>query len=85
MTSGPRPPRRPARADVPAEPLQRPPNKWVLLRGDLLVLVLAAIGLLINWWRPYELSDVMMVGFGVAIVWVGYRMWLKNQAYDRAE
>ena len=66
-------------------PRQRPPNKWVLLRGDLLVVVLALAGLLVNWWRPYELSDVMMIAFGVAILWVGYRMYLKNQAYDRAE
>ena len=69
---------------VPAEPLQRPRTSGSCCAVPAR-LVLAAIGLLINWWRPYELSDVMMVGFGVAIVWVGYRMWLKNQAYDRAE
>jgi len=70
---------------VPSETPERPPNKWVLLRGDLLVLVLAAAGLLVNWLGPYELSSALMILFGAAILWILYRMYVKNQAYDRGE
>ena len=68
-----------------SEPRIRPPNRWVLLRWDLLVFALAAVGFVVNWLRPYELSSTMLVVFGAAMLWVGYRMYLKLQAYHRAE
>lgn len=68
--------RTPADPGKPAEPT----TIWQAIRWDLPVFVLAAIALLINVLRPDELASVKLTIFGLAVIWIGYRMVRKIQA-----
>lgn len=67
------------------EPRPCPPNRWVLLRWDLLVFAIAAVGFIVNLVWPYEISEAMLVVFGFAMLYVAYQIVQKKRAYDRAE
>lgn len=61
------------------EPAQ-PTSIWREIRWDVPVLILAAAAFLINLLNPELSSAVMLAVFGVAMGWVGYRIYQKIQA-----
>ena len=63
----------PAEADAP------PATIWQAIRFDLVVFALATGGLVVNLVSPDSLSPALMVLFGLAMGWIGYRMFRKIQ------
>lgn len=69
-------------ARTPADPAppEEPTTIWQAIKWDVPVFLLAAIALAINVFRPDELASVKITIFGLAVLWIGYRIVRKIQA-----